>query len=739
MLDHQEDPDGSPIWSHFLGAVVLEQEQSSPGRIPRYTVIDGQQRLTTLQLLLAGAAAALREVGADDDSALLAQLTVNNPLKAKGDDRWKVWPTNANRAAFAEVMGALHSDSAVPSVKAEPVSMAPEYFRDRCFEYLRGEDMEDAASKVGCAGRAERLRITVCDLLKVVSITLDRDDNAQVIFETLNARGTPLLALDLVKNAVLAEAERRGADTDRLYREVWGPQLDDVYWRTERRQGRLKRPLGDLFIMHWLTMRLERMIPATELFATFRQRVLRSDADPEALIHEICSDAETMRSFDHQAEGSPEAQFFARLDALDAGTVLPVVLWLFSNEHVSRQRRLRALAMIESWLARRALMRMTSQAYNTQIPRMLARMKADPEHVDEALHRVLAAASGQASRWPSDEEFIESLATRDFYGRVSQARIVMALGAVEQSLYGGAIDLPTIPRDLQVEHLLPQKWEQHWPLTAADGERLSGDALSSASEARNARVHRLGNLTLVSGGMNAGLSNRAWSEKRAALNEKTKLLLNVELVGRDEWDEAAIDDRTERLAGGLAKVWPGPSAANWFDVDVQPADRIGAAPVSRPESKPLDVSPRVAPAVDAPPPAAAHQVRSEARRSVDPAPAPATVCEVVSLPPSHTNKRWAYARAEYRNADGERRVLVWQVQVATKGRRGQLALRRDLGADNIEGTVRNMSGDELLAMIEGIERTALIHWGGDAIRFPDQLRKEFVSQCLERMADAEAE
>jgi uncharacterized protein with ParB-like and HNH nuclease domain len=89
MLDHQEDPEGSPIWSHFLGAVVLEQEQSSPGRIPRYTVIDGQQRLTTLQLLLVGAAAALNEVGADDDSALLAQLTVNNPLKAKGDDRWK--------------------------------------------------------------------------------------------------------------------------------------------------------------------------------------------------------------------------------------------------------------------------------------------------------------------------------------------------------------------------------------------------------------------------------------------------------------------------------------------------------------------------------------------------------------------------------------------------------------------------------------------------------------------------
>ncbi|MDQ2873462.1 MAG: DUF262 domain-containing protein [Actinomycetota bacterium] len=109
------------------------------------------------------------------------------------------------------------------------------------------------------AERVGRLRITLCDLLKVVSITLDADDNAQVIFETLNARGTPLLALDLVKNAVFHEAARQGRDTDALYEQVWRPQLDDDYWRQLRRQGRLNRPIAELFLMNWLTMSLNRL------------------------------------------------------------------------------------------------------------------------------------------------------------------------------------------------------------------------------------------------------------------------------------------------------------------------------------------------------------------------------------------------------------------------------------------------------------------------------------------------
>ncbi len=104
LLQHQEGGDLSGLWSHFLGAIVVEQDKTIPGQIPRFTVIDGQQRLTTLQLIVAAAAKAVSEAGAENDAALLRELVVNNPRKASGAEQLKVWPTNANRSAFTGVM-----------------------------------------------------------------------------------------------------------------------------------------------------------------------------------------------------------------------------------------------------------------------------------------------------------------------------------------------------------------------------------------------------------------------------------------------------------------------------------------------------------------------------------------------------------------------------------------------------------------------------------------------------------
>ena len=92
---------------------------------------------------------------------------------------------------------------------------------------------------------------------------------------------------------------------------------------------------------------------------------------------------------------------------------------------------------------------------------------------------------------------------------------------------------------------------------------------------------------------------------------------------------------------------------------------------------------------------------------------------VVALPPSYTNKRYAYARAEYRNARGERRVLVWQVTVASEGRRGTVALRTGLGAVDLPGTREGMSGGELMALCTRIEATGRVSVAGDEIHFPE--------------------
>ncbi|MGE0136137.1 MAG: DUF262 domain-containing protein [Dehalococcoidia bacterium] len=609
LLEHQAtEAGGGPVPSHFLGAIVLEQDDVFvPGAIPVFTVIDGQQRLTTLQLLLAAAAAALRSVGAEDDAELLDDLVRNNPKKAKGDELFKVWPTNANRSAFAAVMA---PGGPAPDREDDPnnrIDEAYAFFRERIAEWVTGD--ADSEGPLSVDDRALLLRITLVDLLRLVSITLESGDNAQVIFETLNARGTPLLALDLVKNAVFHAAARHGDEVETLYEERWRPELDADYWREERVQGRLRRPRGELFLMHWLAMKLERVIPATELFAVFRKDVL-GDGTATAvrpLIDELCRDARTMRGFDDFSPTTPEGRFFARLETLDTTTLLPLALLLFRERQIDPARRRRALTALESWLVRRSLMRLTAQTYNREIPRLLSKVAADPQRADEVIVEHLRGAAGQASRWPSDEEFVAFLVSQNLYGLVAQRRLVMALGAVEEAMHGDKTEILTAGT-LSLEHIIPQSWQANWPLPAGVDE-------AAAIASRSARIHRIGNLTLTSMPLNAALSNGAWPAKQKELNAHTRLFLNVDLIDRygAGFGDEEIDERSAWLADAIRRVWPGPGDAVWSSTGDLPRPRVarlatghgphGVAPSNTPAATPSN-APATPPPVSTPVPVA---------------------------------------------------------------------------------------------------------------------------------------
>ena len=336
VLHHQLANGAAPAsYSHFLGAIVLEQETQAPGRIPLYTVIDGQQRLTTMQLLLAAAKSVAKELGSPDEADILGELIVNNPKKAARDERLKVWPTNINRRAFHAVL-APDGDANAPDDPKNLIQEAYHYFAGKIAEWANeGPDNERP-------DRLRTLRVALSELLKVVSITLEADDNAQIIFETLNARGTPLLALDLVKNSVFLEATRLNLPADTLYEEVWRPQLDAGHWRAERRQGRLFRAQGELFLMHWLGMKLRKLIPATELFATFRKDILRREACARSGRADS-RDESRRRDLRQLRRSSPQGAlkslFFERLETLDIDTLMPLVLLLFTEPAVPQERR----------------------------------------------------------------------------------------------------------------------------------------------------------------------------------------------------------------------------------------------------------------------------------------------------------------------------------------------------------------------------------------------------------------
>ncbi len=542
---------GESTRGHFLGAVVLEQDQTHPGEISRRLVIDGQQRLTTLQLLLAAAAGQAADDGIDAESRLLRRLVENDPDMASGDDRFKVWPTNADRADFVAVMvGAAPAPPEENGDGASPLREAHAFFREAIRGWVREAGDDDMAT------RHRAMRIALTSLLHVVSINLEGGDDAQVIFETLNARGTPLLAMDLVKNAVFHRAESEASErVDALYNDVWEPELGRTYWREPQRQGRLNRPRAELFLMHWLTMRLRDTVMATELFAVFRGRVLdAAQAPPTAdLIAELCRDAATMRGFDALAPATPEGRFFRRLAVLDTTTVLPLALLLFRSPEVTPERRRATLAALESWLVRRMVCGLTSKNYNRSTVELLEIAWANLDTVDEALRAALDAWDGPINRWPGDEEVVRALTTRPAYGWIAQRRVVLLLEAVEHERRAAAKTESILDPDerLSIEHVMPQEWRAHWPLGEA------ADPVAATNE-REGLLHRIGNLTLVTSPLNASLSNAPWDVKRTELAKHSLLRLNFELADLAVWDEDAIRTRSASLAHEICAIWAPP-------------------------------------------------------------------------------------------------------------------------------------------------------------------------------------
>lgn len=556
----------APFTDHFFGAVVLGKPDKSFGGIPHQQVIDGQQRFTTAQLLIAATHRLAQENEFHATADALRDLYLNpDKHEPQPHEHPKLWPTNANRDAYASVMDPDGPEEA-PDDPGNRIQEAYAYFEDELADWLTDFPIEARERQMRALHRVLRAH------LKFVVIELEEGDNAQEIFESLNAQGTPLLAIDLVKNHVFRRAADAKVDLDKLDEELWR-ELDARWWRKEQRQGRFKRPRAELFLMHWLTMRKRSEVPALGLFVEFQQQVNPSVVAGEE-IHDFVAgfieDARLYRSFDSLPKGTVPRRFFDRLELLDTTTLYPIVLRLFIAERdgqLSESERDRTLQALESWVVRRMICDYTPKNYN-RIAVDLLKAGETSERPHLPVIRFLRNASVDTEIWPSDALVEEALSQRPLYSRIKPVRRVKLLleaCELERRANSGGFaemteqDAPQLEMSLTVEHVLPQAWQEHWPLDMADTSTPEEKELRLAE--REARVHRLGNLTLVTKRLNPSVGNSAWPTKRSALDTHSLLHLNRDLTrNRDSWDESAIDERGRLLAELVVKHWPGPDS-----------------------------------------------------------------------------------------------------------------------------------------------------------------------------------
>lgn len=535
--------------AHFLGAVVLEQVPVGAGMVDVRSVIDGQQRLTTLQLFLDAAHDVAIEFS-DESAKLFAKLTENDPdLVRSVSDRYKVWPTTLDQEAFRLTMERDAEPGAHVDLTTSRMWQAHEYFCEALRDWLADED--DAVEE-----QLDALRTTLWRLVRLVVIDLEANDNAQVIFETLNARGTPLLASDLIKNFAFREAAAQGLNVERLYEDEWR-SLDDDWWREMVTQGRLFRPRLDVFFFHWLTMRLATEFGVHELFPQFKRYSVEQPMD--AVLADVRSHALTYRGFDAHPARTYEQTFFYRLRAMETATVMPVLLFVLgqTDDVVPADQKLLMMRAIESWLVRRLLCRMTTKNYNQVFLALLTALRDQPERAGDVTVGFLRALDGESQVWPEDDKVVQSILTLPMYRIVSRGRLRMVLEALEQELRTSFAEESAPTAGLSIEHILPQSWAVNWPLPVGSPP--------DAEAQRDNLKHSLGNLTLVNGKLNSGLSNDPWTKKHETLKQHITLHLNKDLVNlyADGWDEVGIQTRGRLLAEKASRIWPSPTAPVW--------------------------------------------------------------------------------------------------------------------------------------------------------------------------------
>lgn len=561
---------------HFLGAMVLDQKQTPTGHVVVRQVIDGQQRLTTLQIFLSAYRDFCRSQGCDALAAECDKFLFNTGMMADPQvDRFKVWPTQADRAQFTDVISAGSRDELErrhPLVR-RPYARKPDprprmveaylFFFNQLAAFFLGEDGElPLAGTFPLSARVDECFQTLRSGLMVVVIDLQKDDDPQVIFETLNARGEPLLPADLLRNYIFLRAGRERLDVEAVYKQHWAA-FDDNFWRGLVKQGRLNRPRSDLFMQHFLASQQGQDIPIKHLYVEYRHWVetKKPFASVSAELAALSRQGAAFRRIIQPAKGDVVFGLCSFLETFDIRTAYPFLLALMDLD-LDAEAWKQVSDILESYLFRRAVCGLDTKNYNRIFLSLTRNLRREGFSID-GLRSVLLGQTGESGVWPDDATFREAWLQKPLYGPLNSPKLVHLYSRLNQTFMSSKAEALAFSQPPTVEHIMPRDWITNWPLP--DGTRgltfselsaaPSDDVRAIATRKRHLAIHTLGNLTILSSALNSAQGNSRWEDKKIAMKNHSLLPINQSVVELDAWDEAAILDRAESLFERARHVW----------------------------------------------------------------------------------------------------------------------------------------------------------------------------------------
>ncbi|MFJ5992168.1 DUF262 domain-containing protein [Lentzea sp. NPDC092896] len=508
--------------THFIGSVVLAPSPGNgPTGVPQFLVVDGQQRLTTLTLLLC----AIRDHRATHEDPIhrgrMNDLYLTNPYKPEAQ-RLKVLPTQTDREAYQACI-----DSTPHAGGRDGIGTAYRFFAAKLVELDDPDDPFDI----------ERLEDAVISGLALVSITTNHGDNAHRIFESLNNTGAALTQADLLRNYLFMRLQTRG---EQVYQSLWLPLQDQL--------GTPK----NLELLFWLDLvQRDARIKQADTYAGQQARLDRLNGEEaiEAEVARLCGLGALLHTI-LNPETESHASVRTRLQRLKewgTTTVYPLLLHLLDRRRqgiATSDEIASAMLYVESFFVRRQVTGRATAGVNRILLQVVTEIDRT-RPVDQEVHAYLSTGR---KHYADDDQIRTLVGTVRYYehGRAAQRTSILRWLEAEHGSKE-PVDLTS----LTIEHVMPQSSTDEWE-RAVSSDLQPGETYEQVHEELK---HTLGNLTLT--GYNSELSNSAFDVKRAQL-AKSGLVMNQDIAARTEWGRPQILARANALAERIIATWPGP-------------------------------------------------------------------------------------------------------------------------------------------------------------------------------------
>lgn len=500
---------------HFVGSIVYVADEDafdSP-----LLVIDGQQRLTTLTLLIVALSHAIgeQEIVESFDREKLVNYYLIRPHETGGKSRRLVLSETDRDTLFAIIDGRdLPDPHSIQIVEN--------------FQFFEGR----------VAAEKDRLDVVCRGLSKllVVQIALSREsDNPQLVFESMNSKGLDLSQADLIRNYILMGLEPHVQE--RLYSQYWRP-MEQAFGQEAYDHH------FDRFMRDYLTVKTREIPKLKNVYVAFKNFARRQDESMEVLVSDIRRFSRYYCAMVLEQESNHALGLaFRDLRELGVNVAYPMLLEIYADyakNSLGVDDFLEVVRLIESYVFRRAVCEIPTNSLNKTFATFCGALDKT-RYLESVTAHLLSLQSYR--RFPDDDEFKQRIQGRDLY---NSQRVNYWLGRLENFDHREPVSVG----DYTIEHIMPQSLTDQWKVDLGDDwERIHAQYL-----------HTLGNLTLT--GYNSQYSNRPFKEKRDMEGgfKESRLRLNDGLRELDEWSKQAIDGRARRLAEKASRVWAYPKA-----------------------------------------------------------------------------------------------------------------------------------------------------------------------------------